>query len=220
MLLTFNQYIAEARELSPEESAEAKQFGETAKKLEYLMKVGLIDDSGYFKEMQELTQATYKFIKGLGLNPREEQDIEVIKKIGSDTGLAALNALNTDGARALASQGLHLVSSPTQLANGTLVWSIDPEYRRSNGWGIGFFPNVRAIRRMTPKGINLGVYWRSEGSMDITIKKWRVGDHASVLDFYDEAMKWAADNVDFEDVKRKPDPQAWKYYTKRTTGGR
>jgi hypothetical protein len=32
-------------------------------------------------------------------------------------------------------------------------------------------------------------------------------------------MQWAAENIDFEDVKRKPEPGAWKYYTKRTTGG-
>jgi hypothetical protein len=33
-------------------------------------------------------------------------------------------------------------------------------------------------------------------------------------------MQWAAENIDFEDVKLKPEPRAWKYYTKRTTGSR
>ena len=218
-LLKFKQYITEARELSPAEEAEAKRFSETAEKLEYLLKVGLIDDSGYFKEIQALTRATYKFIKGLNLDPREESDLAIIKKIGSETGLSALNALNTQGALDLAGQGLHLVSSPTQIANGTLVWSIDPNYRRANGWGIGFFPGVRAIRRMTPKQVDLGVRWRV-GSMDIVIKKWPYREHPTNLKFYDEAMQWAADNIDFEDVKRKPEAEAWKYYTKRTTGGK
>ena len=133
--------------------------------------------------------------------------------------MSALNALNTQGALDLAGQGLHLVSSPTQIANGTLVWSIDPNYRRANGWGIGFFPGIRAIRRMTPKQVDLGVR-SSAGSMDIVIKKWPYREHPTNLKFYDEAMQWAADNIDFEDAKRKPEAEAWKYYTKRTTGGK
>ncbi|KAB2643439.1 MAG: hypothetical protein DVB29_05780 [Verrucomicrobia bacterium] len=42
----------------------------------------------------------------------------------------------------------------------------------------------------------------------------------STSEFYNEAMLWAADNIDFEDVKSKPNPKAWKYYTKRTTGNK
>lgn len=219
-LLKFKQYITEARELSTEDMSMVKKLGETSKRLDYLMQMGLIDDSGYRKEIGEVTRTTYKFIKGLALNPKEEADLEIIKKLGSETGLAALNALNTQGALDLAAQGLHLVSSPTQLANGNLVWSIDPNYRRANGWGIGFFPEIRGIRRMTPKQVNLGVRWGMPGSMDVLIKKWPYRDHPTNLKFYDEAMQWAAANIDFEDVKRKPQENAWKYYTKRTIRGR
>jgi hypothetical protein len=219
-LLKFNQYISEAKELSPDQAAEARKFSETSKKLEYLMQVGLIDQSGYFNEIKTLTRSIYNFIKGLKLDPREEADIEIIKQIGSETGLSALNALNTQGALDLAAQGLHLVSSPTQLANGTLVWSMDPNYRRANGWGIGFFPETRGIRRMTPKQIDLGVRWGRPGSMDMFIKKWSHREHPTNLKFYDEAMQWAAENIDFEDVNRKPEEKAWKYYTKRTIKSR
>ena len=217
--LTFKGFVSEAREISAEEEDSMRQLGETAKKLEYLLKVGLIDQSGYFKEIRDIAATATKFIKGLQINPREAEDLEIIKKIGRSTGVAALDALNTPGAQALMEQGLHLVSSPTQIANGTLVWSIDPNYRPANGWGLGFFPGIRAIRRMTPKGVDLGVRWKT-GSMDIKIKSWKAGDHSSVLDFYDKAMQWAAENIDFEDVKLKPEPRSWKYYTKRTTGRR
>ena len=219
-LLKFNQYITEDRELSPEDMSTVKKLGETAKKLDYLMQVGLINDSGYRKEMGLATRAAYKFIKGLDLNPREEADLAILKQIGSEAGLSTLNALNTQGALDLAAQGLHLVSSPTQIANGNLVWSIDPNYRRANGWGIGFFPEIRGIRRMTPKQVDLGVRWGQPGSMDVLIKKWSYSAHPTNIKFYDEAMQWAAENIDFEDVKRKPEEKAWKYYTKSTIRGR
>jgi hypothetical protein len=54
--------------------------------------------------------------------------------------------------------------------------------------------------------------------MDMKIKSWKGSEHSSDLEFYDKAMQWAAENIDFEDVKLKPEPEAWKYYTKRTTG--
>jgi hypothetical protein len=69
---------------------------------------------------------------------------------------------------------------------------------------------------MTPKQVNLGVRWGMPGSMDVLIKKWSYSAHPTSLKFYDEAMQWAAENIDFEDVKRKPNEKAWKYYTKGT----
>lgn len=219
-LLKFNQYINEAREIPAEEREKLLAIKPTADRLNSLMQKGLIDDSGYRKKMLEITNTVSKVIKGLKLNPREEEDLEILKQIGSDIGLDALDALSSEGARALAAKGLHLVSSPTQIANGTLVWSIDPNYRSANGWGLGFFPRVRMVRRMTPKQVNLGVRWGLPGAMDVKIKQWKWSDHSSALDFYDKAMQWAAENIDFEDVKLKPEPDAWKYYTKRTTGGK
>jgi hypothetical protein len=72
---------------------------------------------------------------------------------------------------------------------------------------------------MTPKGVNLGVRWGgAPGSMDVIIKKWPWNSPLSTPEFYNQSMIWSADNIDFEDVKRKPDPKTWKYYTKRTTG--
>jgi hypothetical protein len=219
-VLSFDQYINEAREIPQDVSDTLASIKPTTDRLTFLLQKGLIDDSGYREKINNLLKTSFKLIKGLRLNPREEEDFEILKKLGSDSGLAALNALSTDGAKALAGQGLHLVSSPTQLANGTLVWSIDPKYRSANGWGLGFFPNVRAVRRMTPNQVDLGARWGRPGSMDIVIKRWKGSDHSTDLEFYDKAMQWAAENIDFEDVKLKPQPTAWKYYTKRTTGQR
>jgi hypothetical protein len=217
-LFKFTQYINESEEKSIEISSEVQKLIDTSKKLDYLLSVGLIDQSGYAKEVRDITRGLGKFVRGLKLDAREEADLAILKQIGEVTGLAALQALSSPGATALASKGLHLVSSPTQLVNGTLVWSLDPNYRRSDGWGIGFFPDTKSIKRMTPKGINLGVRWGAPGSMDIVIKKWPWKNPMSTPEFYNEAMLWAADNIDFEDVKSKPNPKAWKYYTKRTTG--
>jgi hypothetical protein len=199
---------------------EVRSIKPTADRIKFLLQKGLIDDSGYRKKMIDLLQTAAKFIKGLQLNPREEEDFNVLKQIGSDTGLDALDALSSAGAQALSKQGLHLVSSPTQLANGTLVWSLDPNYRSANGWGLGFFPNVRMVRRMTPNQVDLGVRWGKPGSMDVKIKSWKGTEHSSDLEFYDKAMQWAAENIDFEDVKLKPEPESWKYYTKSTTASR
>ena len=138
--------------------------------------------------------------------------------MGDDTGLAALATLKSDGAKALIAKGVYMVSSITQLGNGSLIFSVDPNYRRSDGWGIGFFPGPKIIRRMTPKGINIGVWSRTSGSMDILIKKFN--DTGSDLEFYNTAMLWAAENIDFEHAKLYPENQVWKYYKKKKEGAK
>jgi hypothetical protein len=101
------------------------------------------------------------------------------------------------------------------LANGSLIFSVDPEYRRKDGWGIGFFPGPKVIRRMTPKQINIGIGSRRGGlgSMDIAIKHFR--NITANLDFYNQAMLWAAENIDFEHAVLYPEKSIWKYNVKK-----
>ena len=212
-LFTFNQYITEARDIEPHEEAELANMKATVDDLNGLIELGLMDDSGYRKEMVAIIKAFNKFIKGLNLDLKDQADLDLLKSLGAKAGQDSLMGLDSPGARALLAKGLHLVSSPTQLANGSLIFSVDPDYRRRDGWGIGFFPGPKVIRRMTPKQINIGVWSRSYGSMDIAIKHFR--DTSTNIDFYNKAMLWAADNIDFEHAVLYPEKHVWKYYKKK-----
>ncbi len=97
--------------------------------------------------------------------------------------------------RELQEKGLDIVSSRTQLLNGSIIFAY-PGYRRHDGYAIGLFPGIRLIRRMMPKGIPMGIRSRRYGSMDFEIKKLRFvpGDQ-----FYRVAMRWILDHIDFDD---------------------
>lgn len=212
-LKNFNQFILENRDLGQAE-ADSIELGKTAQSIKDLLDLGLINDSGYRREFSEVVRSYKKIVKGLQLNPKEKIDLEILKKLGKLSGINAIHSLDSPAADALFAKGLHMVSSPTQLMNGTIVFSLDPNYRRADGWGIGFFPGPKIIRRMMPKGINIGVWGRRLGSMDILIKKFP--NTSSEPDFFSQAMLWAAENIDFDHVKQNPEPATWKYYTKKT----
>ena len=95
----------------------------------------------------------------------------------------------------LQEKGLELVSSRTQLLNGSIIFAY-PGYRRHNGYAIGLFPGPKLIRRMTPKGIPLGIRSRRYGSMDFEIKRLRF---VSDDQFYRVAIRWILDHIDFND---------------------
>lgn len=206
--------LQDFREKSGENSAEA------VASLDFLLSSGLIDESGYKTEIKKIVDIFTKWMKGNALNPREKEDLEILLSIAEESGIAALRALSSDGAKALFDQGLHLVSSPTQLANGNLVFSLDPNYRSANGWGIGFFPGPKRVRRMTPKQIDLGIWGRRTGSMDVTIKLFP--NTTTDYDFFDTAMKWAAEHIDFEHATLYPEETEDKYFvkTKKRTASR
>jgi len=127
--------------------------------------------------------------------------------------------INSPEAQLLKDRGLEIVSSPTRLLNGTLVWA-KPGYTTAKGWGLGFYPGTGIIRRMTPKGINLGVWMRMRGSMDIIIKKIPKNVYSTDSEFYRVAMKWAADHIDWDQLEmahRAGNPAEWRYYTKGKT---
>jgi len=213
LVAKFSRPLTEAREIEPHEEAELANMKDTVNDINGLIELGLIDDSGYRKEMVAISKAFNKFVKGLNLDLKDQADLDLLKSLGEKAGQDSLMGLSLAGGKALATKGLHLVSSPTQLANGSLIFSVDPNYRRSDGWGIGFFPGPKVIRRMTPTQINLGVWSRTLGSMDIAIKHFR--DTTSNLDFYNKAMLWAADNIDFDHAVMYPEKHVWKYYKKK-----
>jgi hypothetical protein len=126
--------------------------------------------------------------------------------------------LDSPEAQLLKDKGLEVVSSPTQLLNGTLVWA-KPGYSRANGWGLGFFPGPSKIRRMTPKGLNLGVWGRRVGSMDVEMKAIPTSAYANETEFYRIAMKWAAEHIDWNQLEmaERQGQSAWRYYVKGKT---
>ena len=218
-LLTFSNYILESAEPN-NSNIDTDQLKSTLTDLNYLLSIGVISGRDAKSEITKLQKAIWQ-IKNIDVKKLDANSAEYIDdliKLGDDTGLAALATLKSDGAKALIAKGVYMVSSITQLGNGSLIFSVDPNYRRSDGWGIGFFPGPKIIRRMTPKGINIGVWSRTSGSMDILIKKFN--DTGSDLEFYNTAMLWAAENIDFEHAKLYPENQVWKYYKKKKEGAK
>ena len=218
-LLTFSNYILESAEPN-NSNVDIDQLKSTLAELNYLLSIGVISGRDAKSEITKLQKDIWQ-IKNIDVKKLDANSAEYIDdliKLGDDTGLAALATLKSDGAKALIAKGVYMVSSITQLGNGSLIFSVDPNYRRSDGWGIGFFPGPKIIRRMTPKGINIGVWSRTSGSMDILIKKFN--DTGSDLEFYNTAMLWAAENIDFEHAKLYPENQVWKYYKKKKEGAK
>ena len=218
-LLNFSNYILESAEPN-NSNVNIDQLKSTLTELNYLLSIGVISGRDAKSEITKLQKDIWQ-IKNIDVKKLDANSAEYIDdliKLGDDTGLAALATLKSDGAKALIAKGVYMVSSITQLGNGSLIFSVDPNYRRSDGWGIGFFPGPKIIRRMTPKGINIGVWSRTSGSMDILIKKFK--DTGSDLEFYNTAMLWAAENIDFEHAKLYPENQVWKYYKKKKEGAK
>ena len=218
-LLTFSNYILESAEPN-NSNVDIDQLKSTLAELNYLLSIGVISGRDAKSEITKLQKDIWQ-IKNIDVKKLDANSAEYIDdliKLGDDTGLAELATLKSDGAKALIAKGVYMVSSITQLGNGSLIFSVDPNYRRSDGWGIGFFPGPKIIRRMTPKGINIGVWSRTSGSMDILIKKFN--DTGSDLEFYNTAMLWAAENIDFEHAKLYPENQVWKYYKKKKEGAK
>ena len=213
LVAKFSRPLIEALEIQPHQEAEITQMGITLANFKRLAEIGVIEDSVYRHQFKKLAVSFNKLIKGLRLNVSDQTDLDLLMSLRQKAGQDSLVGLETAGAKALLAKGLHLVSSPTQLVNGSLIFSLASDYKRRNGWGIGFFPGPKVIRRMTPKGINIGVWSRASGSMDIVIKHFK--DTPTDADFYNKAMLWAADNIDFEHAALYPEQSQWKYYKKK-----
>jgi hypothetical protein len=182
-------------------------------------------------ESSEEQLAKLARLKDLGLLDTDQyrQDSKNIRKdamlAAKDRGEYAGTALpeiraiiDSPEAQLLRDKGLEVVSSPTQLLNGTLVWA-KPGYRRSDSWGLGFFPRPSKIRRMTPKGISVGVWGRRVGSMDVEMKDIPKSAYSNEAEFYRVAMKWAAEHIDWDQLEmaERKGPSTWRYYVKGKT---
>jgi len=101
----------------------------------------------------------------------------------------------------LQQHGLELVSSKTQLLNGSILFGY-PGYIPSNQFAIGLYPGPKVIRRNCPKGINMGIRTRKDGigSMDAVIKTFNfVEPHQ----FYQVCMRWILDHIDFKSINTR-----------------
>jgi hypothetical protein len=99
--------------------------------------------------------------------------------------------------------GLQVVSSRTQIKNGTLVIG-QPGYSSRNQFALGFYSGTRVLKRLTPNGLDMDIRWRRVGSMDFRIKDFsnKLAPNTSDAEFYLTAMRWALDNIDFEATSR------------------
>jgi hypothetical protein len=167
----------------------------TAAELKRLVDLGIMSDTEARIERRRTGREDY-------LSNDDSIGIEDIRQI-----------LSTDGAKKLMAMGLHHVSSKRQLMNGNVVFSLDPNYNSEKGWGIGFFAAPRKVRRMAPKNVK-DLTWSRDGSMDIEIRQF--SSQGSDLDFYNTAMSWAAEHINF-DISQEDlaNPNVWKYYVKK-----
>lgn len=132
----------------------------------------------------------------LGIIGTAELRAELLKHTADviKLGLPEVNQLlSTPEYQKLKELGLELVSSRTQLLNGTLIFG-QPGYSRKDQFAIGLFKN-KAIKRMTPKGVPRGIWMRKIGEMDMPIKSFtQVPDQ----DFYQIALDWIINYIDFD----------------------
>lgn len=217
-LFKFSQFINE--ELSQDVLASAQNVKATVDRLNRLVGLGMLDDDEAVRQIRDLSRSFYKNITKDQVGPRgSDESLEMLKKLGETTGFAALTALNSPGAQALKDKGLYMVSSLIQLSNGNLIWSLDQNYQRHDRWAIGFFPGPRKVRRMVPKGIDIGNYAHYRpiiGGMDVIMKTYPYD--MPIDSFFNTAMLWAAENVDFEHALGVTDRKSARYLSKRTTG--
>jgi hypothetical protein len=99
--------------------------------------------------------------------------------------------------------GLQVVSSRTQIKNGTLVIG-QPGYSSSNQFALGFYSGTQVLKRLAPKRLDMDIRWRRVGSMDFRIKDFsnKLAPNTSDAEFYLTAMRWALDNIDFKATSR------------------
>ena len=156
------------------ESTEPDDLKSKVEQLRHLASVGMIED--------------YE-IKDFIRKQRSANAVELIPEVQ--------DIMNSPEYAELQSHGLELVSSKAQLFHGTIIFGF-PGYSPRDGYAIGLFPGNKYIRRMTPKGIKLGIQYRELGSMNIKIKELSdIPDNR----FYQVAMRWILDHIDLEDPK-------------------
>lgn len=166
---SFLQFISE------NESSQENPLKSHIDALDDLRKFGLISDLEYGKELRAVSRE-------LGGNYLDLASGDIRA------------ALESPEAKRLFDAGLALVSSNTQILNGNLIFG-KRDYHRSDDFALGFFPNLRKVRRMTPKGGRPGPFGTYiHTPQDQSIKEF--SKNISILHFYRLAMRWVADHVD------------------------
>lgn len=170
MVKGFNQFINEA------EGADPEMFKTHKEALDDLLKLGLVSKKEYQGELRRIAQ---------DFAP---------EKLVSLAPPAAQEALSSPEMKPLQDAGLMLLSSKTQIQRGNLVIG-RPDYDRLRDHALGFFPDIRKVRRMTPKAGRLSPFGgythiMQDATIKIFPKEW------SDLEFYRRAMRWVADHVD------------------------
>lgn len=172
MIKGFKNFIGES------ETGDPAMFSSHKDALDDLLKLGLISKKDYAVELRSIAQ---DFAPG-----------DAFAMATPD----AKAALSSPEMKRLKDAGLVLLSSKTQLQRGNLILG-RPSYDRQTDHALGFFPEIRKVRRMTPKGLRPGPFGWLRTTQDATIKilpsEW------SDLEFYRHAMRWAADHVDLND---------------------
>ena len=168
MIKDFSQFINESEEA----------FEKEKETLGYLLSVGLVSKKEYDREL-----ATSARIH----NPPSTAMLSP----------EALEAVNSPEAKVLQDAGLFLVSSNIRNTRGNLVWG-PPNYDRKKDYALGFFPEIRKVRRMTPKTRRQSPYgWtHSNPPQDDSIKAFPMAKSDS--EFYKMAMRWVIDHVDLD----------------------
>jgi hypothetical protein len=169
MIKCFFQFINESAE-------DAKSEREA---LDYLLSVGLISKEQHRKDLAVSSRIH---------NPPATDRLSP----------AAMTAVNSPEAKALLDAGLYLVSSNIRNVRGNLVYG-PASYDRAEDYALGFFPQIRKVRRMTPKAPlrdRYGGLWRSNPPQDDTIKEFTMA--RSDDEFYKIAMRWVLDHVDLD----------------------
>jgi hypothetical protein len=150
---------------------EAEDFDQEIEDLKQLVSVGMIEPI----EIRKV------------LSKRKVSDI-----IANDPNIQEI--VNSPEYKRFQELGLELVGSHIQLLNGNIIIGY-PGYSSKDQFALGFFKDGRVIKRMTPKGIPMGVWGRHIGSMDFRIKEFT---NISKDSFYRVAMRWALDHIDFD----------------------
>jgi hypothetical protein len=185
MIKGFKNFIGES------ETGDPKMFSSHKDALDDLLKLGLISKKDYTGELRRISQ--------------DFAPTDILAMTTPD----ARAALSSSEMKRLTDSGLILLSSKTQLQRGNLIIG-RPSYDRQTDHALGFFPEIRKVRRMTPKGSRSGPYGWAQSTQDVTIKifpsEW------SDLEFYRHAMRWTADHVDLNDPEFRVKTRTAKGY--------
>jgi hypothetical protein len=198
-LLGFTKFISESEERATDSSDHEKTIT-ILKTLDELFKIGLIEKND--PDLNAQIEKGLALFEKLPNGKVKNQVGNILSSLGS-VKVAARMALRSPEAGLLRKEGLLMVSTPRQLENGNLIWSLDKNYDFRKGWAIGFFPGLRVVRRMQPK---------NRHGLNASIKTF---PNLSPLEFFKVSMRWIVDNIDWRQAKANPEEIMPKYYTKR-----